>query len=138
MSPHTIWEKGQRVISGPVIDARSHWTEIILLWAGSYTRNRGISPSSYYSEDSDLDSALMMSRVTLNVSIGEEHRMGGTYNQHINRKVTLPKLNNESSTNDQWTWLADVRRYIDSGCSMSILESEINKSLSNGFWGVWF
>ena len=40
--------------------------------------------------------------------------------------------------NDQWIWLADVCRYIDSGCSMSILESEIDKNLSNGFWGVWF
>ena len=50
----------------------------------------------------------------------------------------MPKLNDESSTNDQWIWLADVQRYIDSGCSMSILESEIDKSLSNGFWRVWF
>ena len=50
----------------------------------------------------------------------------------------LPKLNDESSTNDQWIWLANIHRYIDSGCSMSILESEIDKSLSNGFWGVWF
>ena len=72
------------------------------------------------------------------MSIGEEHRTGGTYDQRIYQKVTLPKLNDESSTNDQWIWLADVHRYIDSGCSMSILESEIDKSLSNGFWGVWF
>ena len=50
----------------------------------------------------------------------------------------LPKLNDESSMNDQWIWLADVQRYTDSGCSMSILESEIDRSLSNGFWGVWF
>ena len=47
-------------------------------------------------------------------------------------------MNDESSMNDRWIWLANVHRYIDSGCSMSILESEINKSLSNGFWGVWF
>ena len=50
----------------------------------------------------------------------------------------LPKLNDESSTNDQRIWLADVHTYIDSGYSMSILESEVDKSLSNGFWGVWF
>ena len=50
----------------------------------------------------------------------------------------LPKLNDDSCMNDQWIWLADVRRYIDSGCSMSILDSKIDKSLSNGFWGVWF
>ena len=40
--------------------------------------------------------------------------------------------------NDQWIWLADVQRYIDFGCSMSILESKIDKSLSNSFCGVWF
>ena len=50
----------------------------------------------------------------------------------------LPKLNYDSSTNDQWIWLANVRRYINSGCSMDLLESEIDKSLSNDFWGVWF
>ena len=92
-------------------------------------RNRGISPSGYYSEDSDLDSALMTSRATSNVSIGDKYRTGGTYDQHINRKVALPKLNDESSTNDQWIWLADVCCYIDSGCSMGILESEIDEEL---------
>ena len=50
----------------------------------------------------------------------------------------LSKLNNDSSTNDLWIWLADAYCYIDSGCSMSALENEINRSLSNGFWGVWF
>ena len=76
----------------------------------------------------------MTSGVTSSASIDEGCQTGGTYDQRINRKVSLPKLNDESSTNDQWIWLADVHRYID----MSILESEIDKSLSNGFWGVWF
>ena len=62
----------------------------------------------------------------------------GTFDRHINCKVALPKLNDESSTNDQWIWLADVHRYIDSGCSMSILESKIDKNLLIGFCGVWF
>ena len=97
-----------------------------------------VASTGYYSEDSDLDSASMTSRVTSNASIDEGCRTGGTYDQRINRKVSLPKLNDESSTNDQWIWLADVRHYINSGCSMSILESEIDNSLSNGFWGVWF
>ena len=80
----------------------------------------------------------MMSTVTSNTSTHEEQQIGGTFDQHINRKVMLPKLNDESSTNDQWIWMADVCHYIDSGCSMSILESKIDKSLSNGFWEVWF
>ena len=95
--------------------------------------NKVASPG-YYSEDSDLDSASMTSGVTLSASIDEGCQSGVTYDQRINWKVSLPKLNDESSTNDQWIWLADVHRYID----MSILESEIDKSLSNGFWGVWF
>ena len=60
--------------------------------------NRSISPSGYYSEDSDLDSTSMTSGVALNVSIDEERWTGGTYDQGINRKVTLSKLNDDSST----------------------------------------
>ena len=50
----------------------------------------------------------------------------------------LSKLNDDSSTNDLWIWLADAYHYVNSGCLMSALENEINRSLSNGFWGVWF
>ena len=90
--------------------------------------DRDTSQSGYYSEDSEIDSALMASMATSSASTHEEWQTGGTFN----------KLNDESSTNNQWIWLADVCRYIDFRCSMSILESEIDKSLSNGFWGVWF
>ena len=47
-------------------------------------------------------------------------------------------MNDDSSTNDLWIWLADAYRYVNSGCSIDALENEINRSLSNGFWGVWF
>ena len=100
--------------------------------------DRDTSQSGYYSEDSNLDSVLMTFVATSDTSIPMERQTRGTFDRRINRKVVLPKLNDESSTNDQWIWLANVHRYIDSGCSMSILESEIDKSLSNGFWGVWF
>ena len=101
-------------------------------------QDRDTSQSGYYSEDSDFNSILMMSATTSGVSTPMERQTRGTFDKHINHKVALPKLNDESSMNDQWIWLADVCRYIDSGCSMSILESEIDKSLSNAFWGVWF
>ena len=101
-------------------------------------RGRDMSQSGYYLEDSDFDSILMTSVTTSGASTPMERLTRGTFDRHINHKVALPKLNDESSTNDQWIWLADVHRYIDSGCSMNILESEIDKSLSNGFWGVWF
>ena len=96
------------------------------------------SHSGYYSEDSDFDSVLMTSVATSGASTPVERQTRRTFDRCINCKVALPKLNDESSMNGQWIWLADVCRYIDSGCSMSILESEINKSLLNGFWGVWF
>ena len=101
-------------------------------------QDRDTSQSGYYSEDSDFDYISMTSVATSGASTPMERWTKGTFDRCINHKVTLPKLNDESSMNDQWIWLANVCRYIDSGCSMSILESEIDKSLSNGFQGVWF
>ena len=62
----------------------------------------------------------------------------GTFNCHLNQKIMLSKLNDDSSTNDLWIWLADAYRYVNSGCLMDALENEIDRSLSNGFWGMWF
>ena len=59
----------------------------------------------------------------------------GTFDPCLNRKIMLSKLNDDSSTNDLWIWLADVYHYVDLGCLMSALENEINRSLSNGFCG---
>ena len=87
--------------------------------------DRDTSQSGYYSEDSDFDSISMTSVTTSGASTPMERQTKGTFDRCINHKVALPKLNDESSTNDQWIWFADVCRYIDSGCSMSILESEI-------------
>ena len=98
-------------------------------------QDRDTSQSWYYSEDSDFDSISMMSATNSGASTPVERPTRGTFDRCINHKVVLPKLNDESSMNDQWIWLADVHRYIDSGCSMSILESEIDKSLLNGFGG---
>ena len=89
--------------------------------------------SGYYSEDSDFDSVSMTSITTSEASATRQRQTKGTFDRCINQKITLPKLNDDSSTNNQWIWLADVRIYVNSGCSMDILESEINKSLLNGF-----
>ena len=89
-------------------------------------RDRDTSQSGYYSEDSDFDSISMTSASTSGVSTPMERQTRGTFDRCINHKVVLPKLNDESSMNDQWICLANVHRYIDSGCSMSILESEID------------
>ena len=48
------------------------------------------------------------------------------------------KLNDDSSTNDLWMWLADTYRYVNFGCSIDALENEIDRSLLNSFWEVWF
>ena len=71
-------------------------------------------------------------------SEGQNREPEGTFNHHLNPKITLSKLNDDSSTNDLWIWLADAYPHVDSGCSMSALKNEIDRSLSNGFWGVWF
>ena len=96
-------------------------------------QDRDASQSSYYSKDSDLDSAPMTSVATSNTSALEEQETRGTFYRSIKRKVILPKLNDKSSTNDQWIWLADIHCYINFRCSMSILESKIDKSLLKGF-----
>ena len=100
--------------------------------------DRDTSQSGIYSEDSDIDSASMVSVATSSTSTCGEQWTRETFDRHINWKVALHKLNNDSSTNDQWIWLADICRYINFGCSMNILENVIDKSLSNGFGGVWF
>ena len=97
--------------------------------------------SRYYSEDSELDSAsvTLVSVSKASTTREEQNReLEGTLDCCLNRKITLSKLNDDSSTNDLWIWLAYAYHYGDSGCSMSALENEINRSLSNGFWGVWF
>ena len=97
--------------------------------------------SRYYSEDSEWDSA----SVTL-VSVskasttreGQNQELEGTFDHCLNQKIMLSKLNDDSNTNNLWIWLADAYQDVNSGCSMSALKNEIDKSLSNGFWGVWF
>ena len=69
---------------------------------------------------------------------GQNREPEGTFDHCLNGKIMLLKLNDDSSTNDLWIWLADAYHYVNSRCLMSALENEINSSLSNGFWGVWF
>ena len=95
--------------------------------------------SGYYSEDSELDSAsitLVLVSKASTAREGQNREPEGTFDRCLNRKIMLSKLNDDSSTNDVWIWLADAYRYVDFGCWMSALENEINRSLSNGFWRV--
>ena len=97
--------------------------------------------SGYYSEDSELDSDSITSVSVSKASTAREEQnkeQDGTFDCCSNQKITLLKLNDNSSTNDLWIWLANAYRYVDSGYSMNALENEINRNLSNGFWGVWF
>ena len=97
--------------------------------------------SGYYSEDSEFNSVSVTLVSTSKVSTPGEGRnrvQEGTFDHCLNQKITLLKLNENSSTNDLWIWLADAYQYVNTGCLMDALENEINRSLSNGFWGVWF
>ena len=102
----------------------------------NYRRGQETGRSGYYSGDSDFDSMTASEATTKGEQ--QEGSQEGTFDQRLNQKITLSKLNDDSSTNDQWIWLADVQRCINSGCSMDILESKIDRRLSNRFWGVWF
>ena len=55
-----------------------------------------------------------------------------------NKKIMLSKLNDDWNTNDSWIWLTNTQWYINSGCSMDVLENEIKKSFLNGFRVVWY
>ena len=97
--------------------------------------------SGYYSEDSELDSVSVTSVSASKASITREEQnreQEGTFDHRLNRKIMLLKLIDDSGTNYLWIWLADAYRYVCSGCSMSACENEIDRSLFNGFWGVWF
>ena len=82
----------------------------------------------YFSEDSEFNSVSMTSVTTSESSTAREGQ-----NREQEGKITLLKLNDDSSTNDLWIWLADAYRYVNSGFSMDALENKINRSLSNGF-----
>ena len=97
--------------------------------------------SGYYSEDSEFDSVSVTSVSTSEASTAREQQnreQEGNFNQHLNQKITLSKLNDHSSTNDLWIWLADAYQYVNSGFLMNALKNEIDRSLSNRFWGMWF
>ena len=55
----------------------------------------------------------------------------GTFDHRLNKKIMLLKLNDNSSSNDLWIWLAGAYRYVNSGCLMDILENETDRSLPN-------
>ena len=124
------------------------WTGITLPLVNSFHKGRsGMShrdktlTSQDITQKPELDSASVTSVSVSKASTTREEQNRepeGTFNRHLNQKIMLSKLNDDSSTNDLWIWLADAYRYVDSGSSMSALENEINRSLSNGFWGVCF
>ena len=65
----------------------------------------------YYSEGSDLDSAfitLVSASESSTTREGQNREQEGTFDHCLNQKITLSKLNDDSSTNDLWIWLADA------------------------------
>ena len=102
----------------------------------NFPQSQDADQSGYYSEDSELDSASVTSVSASEASTtrkGQNWEPERTFDHHLNQKITLSKLNDNSSTNNLWIWLADAYRYVNSRCLMSALENEIVKSLSNGF-----
>ena len=107
----------------------------------NFQQRQDADQSRYYSEDSELDSTSVTSVSASEASTireGQNLEPEGTFDCHLNQKITFSTLNDDSSTNDLWIWLADAYQCIDSGCLLSALKNKIDKSLSNGFWGVWF
>ena len=88
------------------------WTRITLPLVDSFLKGRsrmshGQDPdqSGYYSEDSDLDSAsitLVSVSEASTAREGQNREPEGTFDCCLNQKITLLKLNDDSSTNNLW------------------------------------
>ena len=77
----------------------------------NFPQRQDADQSRYYSEDSELDSASVTSVSASEASTtreGQSHEPEGTFDHHLNQKIMLSKLNDYSSTNDLWIWLADA------------------------------
>ena len=91
----------------------------------------------YYSEDSELDSVSVTSLSASEASItreGQTWEQEGNFDRHLNPKITLPKLNDDSSTNSLWIWLADACWHVGFGCLMSALKNEVCSEARYGSW----
>ena len=67
--------------------------------------------SGYYSVDSEFDSVSVTSVTTSKASTTKEgwnREKEGTFDHHLNQKIMLSKLNDNSSTKDLWIWQADA------------------------------
>ena len=65
----------------------------------------------YYSEDRELGSAHVTSVSASEASItkeGQNREQEGIFDCRLNQKITLLKLNDDSSTNDLWICLANA------------------------------
>ena len=114
-------------VSGWQLTQRQMW---------NFPQRQDADQSGYYSEGSELDSTsvtLVSASEASTTREGQNLEPEGTFDHCLNQKIMLSKLNDDSSTNDLWIWLAGTYQYVNYGCSMSALENEIDKSLSNGF-----
>ena len=77
----------------------------------NFPQRQDADQSGYYSEDSELDSASVTSVSASEASTtreGQNWEPEGTFDHSLNQKITLLKLNDDSSTNDLWIWLANA------------------------------
>ena len=128
------------------------WIKTILLQVGNFPNREGKMPNGsrtpdsmptgrYFYEGSELDSVSMVSMTTSKARTVAEAEKGqeqeGIFDHCLSREFRLLKLNDDLSENNLWMWLTDAQRYIRT-CSMSTVENEIDRNLSNGFCRVWF
>ena len=76
-------------------------------------QRQDVDQSGYYSEDSEFNSVSMTLVTTSEAGTarkGQNREQEGTFNHCLNQKIMLLKLNDDSSTNDLWIWLADAYR----------------------------
>ena len=106
--------------SGQQLPQRQMW---------NFPQRQDADQSGYYPEDSELDTASLTLVSASEASItreGQNLEPEGTFDHCLNRKIMLSKLNDDSSTNYLWIWLADAYQYVNSVCLLSAPDNEID------------
>ena len=71
-------------------------------------------------------------------SINRRQRGEGMYDPNMDRKISLPKLVDDSTKEACRMWRADALDLIEKGCSEKAIEVEIRKSLASCSRGLRF
>ena len=105
---------------------------------GDQRQESDTGQSGYYSENSNFDSVSMMSIATSEASATRERQTEGTFDRHINGKITLPNLNVTQvlmMNGFGWPMLEDI---LIQGVPWTSWKVRLTRVSQMAFGGMWF